>query len=395
MKQKVSFLCLFHKGVKMKKVLMVAGMIAMFLAACSSPVTQIEKKEGISYINTRIDKEKASEGKLIAAFPIDPEKRILMWLADADKENLLVALTRTAEKTTMISLFDKEMKLLMDKPLTTGKGPGEVQWPACISIGNGGIYILDFQKNGMECFDYKCEYTDSILFSDLSFSVAFGGVSVDVAGDGTFYIGPVRMPLAVKLSPEGNLLGKVKSDAKDGREAMIKNLLIKDIDTEGNLYFVFNGRKDLYEIRKYDKGLNPVWINRIEDGWTETLSSAPVVFPNGRFQMQGSKATEGVCAVNGKVYVLRGTGGYAKYEWDGESIQEERKPIPGLKKGFVDVFDAEKGTFLERRSYPFLDTVMTYFLLTLEDGLYFYAPYQTDEEGNLREGANTVYKTGW
>jgi hypothetical protein len=394
MKQKVSFSCLFPKGGLMKKKVILAGIFILMLAACSSPVTQIEKKDGVSLITTRIDKESGHEEALVAVYPFHPEQRLLLWYADADKEKRLAALTQIAGKTTMISLFDKEMNLVNEKPLITGKGPGEVQWPASLSVGNGKIYILDFQKNGMECFNDQCEYEDSVLFSDLSFSVAYGGVSVD-AVDGAFYIGPVRMPLVVKLSPEGNLLRRIESDARDGQEAMTKNLLIKDSDKRGNIYFVFNGRKDRYEIRKYDKDLNLVWINRIEDGWTGILSSAPVVFPNRRFQMQGARTTEGVCAVNGKVYVLRGTGGYAEYEWDGEVIKGERKPIPELKNGFVDVFDAEKGIFLERRRYPFLDTILTYSLLALEDGLYFYSPYQTDKAGLMRKGANTIYKTGW
>jgi len=377
----------------MKKRVIFVGIIIICLAACSSPAVKVVMKEGVILITTKIDKESGSRGELLAVYPFDPEKRILLWHADADKDMRLAALTQKEKKTTMITLFDKEMRVFREKPLISGKGPGEVQWPACLSIGDGRVYILDFQKNGMECFDRECEYEDSILFSDLSFSVAFGGVSVDFA-DGTFFIGPVRMPLVVKLGPDGRLLAKIESDAKDGQEAMAKNLLIKDTDTEGNLYFVFNGRKGLYEIKKYDKDLNPVWVNRIEDGWTEILSSSPVVFPNRRFQMQGARTTEGVCAVDGKVYVLRGTGGVAEYEWDGESIKGRRNPVPGLGSGFVDIFDGETGFFLERRYYPFLDTILSFSLLAMKDGLYFYAPYQTDKEGRMRKGANTVYKTG-
>ena len=378
----------------MRKRVFYAAIMIMILGACSSPVTKIERKEGVSLITTRIDKDCGHEAALLAAFPFDPDKRSLLWHADADKDQRLAALTQTDEKTVMISLFNREMTLLTEKPLISGKGPGEVQWPASLSVGNGKIYILDFQKNGMECFNDRCEYDDSILFSDLSFSVSYGGVSVDAA-DGAFYIGPVRMPLVVKLGTDGKMIAKIDSDARDGQDAMTKNLLIKDTDDRGNLFFVFNGRKDRYEIRKYDKDLKLVWINTIEDGWTEILSSAPVVFPNRRFQMQGARTTEGVCAAGGKVYVLRGTGGYAEYEWDGASIKGERKPIPELKTGFVDVFDAEKGVFLERRRYPFLKTILSFSLLALEDGLYFYAPFQTDKEGRMREGANTVYKAGW
>ncbi len=341
-------------------------------------------------IHTVISQEESEEMEIIKTVT-PPEGVYHGWFADCDKQGLAATLTYIdGEKGQFVSVWDSEFNNIERREILKGKGPGEVTALAGISVSGGRVILLDHYKAALELFSYDLKYDDTCSFLSHDFGLHIGGVTADYLGDSIF-IGPVVMHLGVKIDGSGSQKCVIPAEAADRADVMTKNVNLFDVDDQGGVYMAVRGRKSLYEIRKYSCGLELEWVNKADDGMVDLLSSEPVTFPDGRFQMNGGYPADSIMVSSGVLYILRGSGGIRENKWVNGRLERTVKKVSALEEPFLDLFSCRDGAFIKRVRCKGLSTELHYRILLFHDHVAFYSPYQEDEKGNKKAGSNCVY----
>ncbi len=375
----------------MKQYLIITLLFLMFIfGGCSSQGGK--DIDGTAHIRIKIKKNKTGLLHLVKSREYENEY-IHTYANDADAESGKIFMITQTQDNLFLNLIGADLQTLKSVPVVKGKGPGEIQNNiAGVGAAKNRYFVMEFSRNMVHEYDDGLNYSDTYYFNDESIQIGFGFSKV-FANDDYLIVGHVLPMKLAKLSYDGILTGKIKGEFnRDKPNSVIYNLCYWDCDTEGNIYLVPAGKKDTYRIEKYDADMNPVWTLDIEDGLSNALSSEYQTFPNRTFELVGGQLCQGIQAYQGKIYVLRGTGGIARVEWENNSKHRYLDPIGGLKNGFVDVFDAKTGKHLERLQGDFLRTDLSYRLAVLEDGLYFISSYQRNNDNSRRAQCNTLYK---
>ncbi|HHF52137.1 MAG TPA: hypothetical protein ENL46_05585, partial [Candidatus Aminicenantes bacterium] len=269
------------------------------------------------------------------------EGKIDFYLHDSDGKDCLAVVMHDENNKRKVVLFNRELEKTGSFILPQGKGPGELgSWIPGMGMDGELIYFIDRQKNSIEMFTHEGHFEDSIPIQDSSYSLSFGNCVVTRHGD-NFYVGMTYPGSVVKTDSQFNALGRASKEKELDVEKIFESLVRYTTDASGYVYTVMLGIKGAYEIRKYDPGMNLVKTAYNDDGLNDLLSFEKCQFPDNSFEVKGGAPAISLCVKGGKLYVLRGVAGINDIKWEGGKKVFYGLPIPGLEKGFVDIFDAE------------------------------------------------------
>ena len=322
------------------------------------------------------------------------EGNIDFYLHTSDGKDRLAVVIHDENEMRRVALFNKELEHIGSFRLHTGKGPGELgSWIPGMGMDREMIYFIDRQKNSIEMFSSEGEFEDSIPIQDASYSLSFGNCVVTRHGD-DYYIGMTYPGSVVKTDSQFNALGRISPETDLDVEKMFENLVRYTTDAEGNVYVVMLGLKGAYEIRKYNPELKMVKTAYNDDGLNELLSLEISRFPDGSFEANGGASATSLCVKGKKLYVLRGVAGINEVKWENGRKAYYGLPIPGLEKGFVDIFETETLKHIKRLDAEFLEPHQDYRLYPFEDRFVFVATSEVDKEtGKEKKTSDHIYTT--
>ncbi len=370
--------------------LLTATLFVLVVCSCAKKdiTYKITKKDGVTYIKTLFNGKPAGKMNLIKTVRFTDEY-VNWYLHASDKKDHLAAVIQK-NNLSFLTIWDKELNRIGEYEIKTGKGPGELSgWIPGMGMNENSIFFLDNQKTSIEEFDHNMRFKDSYIFYDVRFRFNYGNTKVHLR-NGFFYISPVKNFVAVKTDMNGMMINGIPQEDPDGVNGFLKNLNEHAADADGNIYLIMIGYENRYEVRKYDQDLKLVWVNSVDDGLLNILSSKIVNFPNGSFELDGGKVATGIECDGEHIYIIRGTNGIAKWKWENETKVLMQSPVPGLKNGFVDVFNAQTGMLEYRIDAPFLKTTLRYKLNIMGDDFYFSAPYSQDNGKNVIPDSNVL-----
>ena len=323
------------------------------------------------------------------------EGDIDFYLHESNGSDRLAVVMHAEDKTRKVVLFNKELEKTGSFVLTSGKGPGELgNWIPGMGMDSSLIYFIDRQKNSMEMFDYNGRFEDSVPIQDASYSLSFGNCVVTHFGE-NYYIGMTYPGSVVKTDARFNALGRISKETELDVEKMFEDLIRYAVDPSGNIYAVMLGLKGAYEIRKYDPEMNLLRTAYNDDGLNDLLSLDICRFPDGSFEANGGASATSLCVKDGRLYVLRGVAGINDVKWEDGKKVYYGLPIPGLKKGFVDIFDTETLKHIRRVDAEFLEPHQDYRLYPFDDRFVFVATSEIDKEtGKEKDTSDYIYTTG-
>ncbi|HMA68264.1 MAG TPA: hypothetical protein VKN74_00195 [Candidatus Mcinerneyibacterium sp.] len=364
----------------MKK-LFISFISLLVLLGCSTKTYETEMKDGVQYINNNIDNKNIEKKsfKIIKNIKFK-DRSIHYYLHDAGEDKL--AFVNYYKNKRYISIYDSKLNLINHFKIKKGSGPGELySWLPGMNIDDKYIYFLDNGKNSAEIFDFKMNYIDSILFNSSDFRLSYGGTRI-YKHDNNYIIGCVssrsKNLFSVKINNEGKLKNYIKGLKKSKDMPFnLKNLSVITADKKGSIFSVMIGLNNKYQMRKYNKDMELVWINNINDGYQNTLSPEIHFFPNNTFELDGGRACSNLIVDKSKIYILRGVGGLNRWEWKDNSKKRKKTKIPEINNGFVDVIDKNSGKFLYRIEGNFLSTLNDYYVYKIKNHFYFVSPYNS------------------
>ncbi|TYB31261.1 MAG: hypothetical protein FXF47_05030 [Candidatus Mcinerneyibacterium aminivorans] len=357
---------------------LIVGIILFF--GCSSKKYHTEKKKDHLLIKNNIkDNLDIKQFHLLDEKSFPSEKRLHLYLHAANEDMLGTIINKNSDR--YLILVDKKLNIVEEKKLKKGRGPGEVgNWLPGMGMSNEQLYILDNRKNSIEIFNMNLEYEDTCQINSSDFRMNFGFTDINSVDD-SFVLAPVislsEDIIGAKINKKGKLLGYIEGEKPSGQieHFSIKNLARYTKGPDKKLYMVMIGYKNKYLIRKYDKNLNLLWENEINDGLQQILSPEIVRFKDGSFELQGGRACSNIDVDEENIYVLRGVGGINKFEWKDNRKVRHHKDIKPINCGFVDVFDKKSGKFKYRIKGEFLNTKQDYSLYVIDNKFYFISPY--------------------
>ena len=357
------------------------------LMSCSS-----QKEEKV--IHNKIALKPDGRLPLIKTVRVD-DGNIDFYLHESDGKDRLAVVLHPEDHTRKVVLFNKELEQTGSFTLPSGKGPGELgSWIPGMGMDGHLITFIDRQKNSMEMFAYDGRFEDSVPIQDASYSLSFGNCVVTHFGE-NYYIGMTYPGSVVKTDAQFNAIGRISQETELDVQKMFENLVRYTVDPSGNVYAVMLGLKGSYEIRKYDSGMNLVKTAYNDDGLNDLLSLDICRFPDGSFEANGGASATSLCVKGKKLYVLRGVAGINEVKWEDGKKVYYGLPIPGLKKGFVDIFDAGTLKHLARVDAEFLEPHQDYRLYPFDDRFVFVATSEIDKEtGKEKETSDYIYTTG-
>jgi len=352
----------------------------LIIISCSKKSFEKEVKNGKIYLMNNIENNiKTKKFKVIKKLKL--KKRMIHYYLH-DTGNNKLAFVNYYKNNRYLSIYDSELNLINHYQIQKGKGPGELhRWLPGMNINDKYLYFLDNRKNSVEIFDFKMNYIDSILFNSSDFRLNYGDTHI-YKNNGNYIVGCVASKtknlFSVKVNDKGKMINYIKGFKKQKDLPFnLKNLSIISMDTEGFIYAAMIGLNNKYQIRKYNKNMELVWINNIDDGYQKILSPEVHFFPNNTFELDGGRACSNLIIRNSKIYVLRGVGGLNKWSWENNSKKRSKIKISGINNGFVDVFNKDSGKFMYRIIGDFLSTLNDYKLYKIKDYYYFVSPYNS------------------
>jgi hypothetical protein len=211
----------------------------------------------------------------------------------------------------------------------------------------------------------------------------------------SYYFAGVMPYLLVKLNENFKVVKKVKPKNKTRKELTTYNLCRTDFDSEKNIYLVFTGKKNKLEIRKYNKNLELIWINKIFDSNNKKLSPEMFTYKGDdggkHFQMGGSMNANAIELYEGNLYLLRAAGGNKTYKKTDEKLIKNTYKIKDIKNPYIDVYDSQNGKFIYRISCDFLKTNLNYKMKIIND-LFYFASQPNFDNKKLQKGSNQILK---
>ncbi len=367
----------------------ISAFIVLTCACAKKDITyKITKKDGVSYIKTTFNGKATRTLKELKTVRFTDE--FVNWYMHATDKKDHVAAVIQKKNLSYLTMWDKDLNRIGEYEIKTGKGPGELSgWIPGIGMNENSLFFLDSNKTSIEEFDHDMRFKESYTFYDVRFRFNYGNTKVHLR-NGFFYISPVKNFVAVKTDMNGMMINSIPQEDPDGINGFLKNLNEHAADANGNLYLIMIGYENKYEVRKYDRDLKLVWINSIDDGLLNTLSSTIVEFPNGSFELNGGKVATGIDCDEDHIYIIRGVNGIATWKWENETKVLTQNPVPGLKNGFVDVFNAHTGLFEYRIDAPFVNTSLRYKINIIGTDFYFASPFSRDNDKNPITDSNVL-----
>ncbi|HMA68318.1 MAG TPA: hypothetical protein VKN74_00465 [Candidatus Mcinerneyibacterium sp.] len=284
--------------------------------------------------------------------------------------------------------YDMNLNLIKSRKYTKGKGPGEFQWFNNMTGVNNKLYCTDGMKNTIEIFNSDFKYEDTIIpKGNFRF---YSGMTDLVKIDNYFYISPTFPHVMIKVNEKNSKIEKfIKSNSDEMSKMGMYNIV--KIDSDGEyIYMIPIGREKQYTISKYDRDLDLVWEKQFDDGLVNELSLKIVELGN-RFEANGAPPTMGLIVDDGKIYNLRGVGGYKEWTREEGKVKFENLKIKSIDNGFVDVFDSDTGKMLYRIEGDFLNTQRDYQMLKVDDRFYFLSYYNDNNSDKSTGNSAKIY----
>lgn len=294
------------------------------------------------------------------------QKENEQWAGTILKENGL-----TVVKNPIEPYFSKEI-LKLEEDLTIGTKEGEPEYLfqriRTLEVNdNDNIFVLDTQASQVKVYDGQGKFLRS-----------FGR-----PGQGP---GELQFPMTILLNPKGEVivgqLNKISYFTSEGE--FIKSIpqnfqgFVEDVDDEGNLLAtVIDIEKQVYEIRKFDPGLNYLFTvgqSPLPSAERRRTGETRAFFPLIRFAIINSNQI--VCGYPGEGYFLK------IYDFTGKLIKRiEKEYLP------IEVTEEMKKEIkLEypenmRDSLVFPEELPPYIRFSTDDqGRIYVSTYETDVE---------------
>lgn len=369
----------------LKKMLIIIIILsAIFIAGCSKNYS-VNKKNGYMIIENRVQ---GPEVKMLKKLNSKKFKNKYFY-HPYFSENKIVTFYFDKSRNKKIGVFDKKLNLLESVNLRKGKGPGEIMMGAAIGIYKNKIYIADLLKKSFEIFNQKLEYYDTILMNNVVSAMYRNPSEIDITQNG-FYFSPTIPYLVINIDFNGKLKAKIKSK-KNVKENPHRiwgwNYCLLDANNK-NVFVTYPSRSSKYIIRKYDKDLNLIWVNKIYDNYKDILKKDYIKKSDGSIQPKGCYKVNDIKVYKEKIYVLRGVGG--EQVWNRNHSNYHTEEIEGVDNGFIDVFDRQNGKYLYRIKTDFLDTKLSYNFDISNDKFYFYSNVFYIEGDKIDKDSNVL-----
>lgn len=372
----------------MKKLIWIS--VILLFTACQKTNYETTQVENYIEITNVVKHPKTKVLKQQDIIPIKGDDLAFYFASDEQKGTVVYS---TWTNTGIdLHLLNSDGEIVKELPLAAGKGPGEFSFPiGGVCLHNGDLYILDLQQKKLEIFNDELKHKDTVNINE-TMRLYRNPTGIFVT-DNAMMITPTVPYVAVKINMEGNLGGRIQSELDESkRDELIKmfghHASVSAMDRDNNLYLVYTDRAKDYKIEKYDSDLNLVWTNNIIDEYLDILSVKRIKTSTGSVQPSRAGMANSVAVDENNIYVLRGVGGYRT--WDGDTPR--RDVIPGLKNGFIDVFDKESGRYMHRIQAPFLKTDGRYGMVLLNKSFTFFSIPQFGDDDHSDDMVNCILR---
>jgi hypothetical protein len=333
------------KNMYLLKVIVLIGVFV----SCSNNY-QVENKNGVKKIFQNIEgqlkKHKSKKIKIIKK-KVFNKKVFRYFTIDCNNDNILF-LSNNGNSYSLVR-YTSDFRLKKTKSIGKGKGPSELQKARGMGNINEKTYIVD--NLAIKIFDQNFKFLESIPWKN-KFKLYRDKTCISLL-DKNYFIAPTIPFVVSKINKNGGIKSTVLSKiSKDNRIKMYGWNACHMCNDSKYIYITFREGEDRYEIRKYNKKLETVWITNIKGKYTDKLYFEQVKTHNS-VQPRGTANTNSIVVDEKYIYVLRGTGGYIS--WNKGKMEYTR--IKELDNGFIDVFRKNDARFIKRVDVEFLNTM--------------------------------------
>ncbi|HMA69189.1 MAG TPA: hypothetical protein VKN74_04905 [Candidatus Mcinerneyibacterium sp.] len=362
----------------MKKIIYLLKVIVLtsVFVSCSNNY-QVENNNGVRKIFQNIEaklNEKKSRKLKIIKKKVFNKKMFRYFTIDCNNDNILF-LSKNGNNYSLFQ-YTNDFRLKKTKMIDEGKGPGDLQKVRGMENINKKTYIVD--NLAIKVFDQNFKFLESIPWKD-KFKLYRDKTCISVL-DNNYFIAPTIPFVVSNINKYGSIENTVISKiSKNNRIKMYGWNACHMCNDSKYVYITFREGKGRYEIRKYNKKLDPVWITNIKGKYTDKIYFEQVKTHNS-VQPKGAANTNSIVVDDRYIYVLRGTGGYIS--WNKGKMEYTR--IKELNNGFIDVFKKKDARFIKRVDVEFLNTMDRVHMEKKNGKFYFFVhKIKKDKDGKF------------